>query len=365
MEEDKVEILKTTGEVEANELLKEREEFIDGMNKYYKLKNDYTEAIQNEKKNILNKMKGFSVKEKRIEFKKLKPKCINCKRPVGSIFSTKVNEGERNLIALCGDRVQPCPLNIDIQLGYVMNCEDERISDQKEISEYKKKIIMEKNDLLFGYITSQEAVANFENMKEKLETVISNYEFFTQFHNTVTDNPVRKKKEIELQEEIYTTIDSIKQWMSEFDKTGNHKFVVDVVESYINTMLPKLGDLMKKKYVYSAVEYNEEDKKFTLIQKKYTTELLEINLGEDQKVLSMKMGSDKILQKPKKPKKPKFQKEGEEEFQEEFQGYLGGGSGEYVDTFSQKIKFETDTNEDTDSGDEPVRPLEDEEYDSD
>jgi hypothetical protein len=77
----------------------------------------------------------------------------------------------------------------------------------------------------------------------------------------------------------------------------------------------------------------------------------------------MKMGSDKIQQKPKKPK---FQKEGEEEFQEEFQAYLGGGSGEEVDTFSQKIKFETnDTNEDTDSGDEPVRPLEDEEYDSD
>ena len=364
-EKDESDILsseKTGEEITENEILREREKFIEGLNKYYKLKNEYQETIQNEKKNIIAKMKGFSLKEKRIEFKKLKPKCVNCKRPVGSIFITKVSDdNERQLVAMCGDRVQPCPFNINIHLGYTIDCVDERMNDQKEISEYKKKIIMEKNDLLFGYITSQQAVANFESMKKKLESTISNYEFISHFYNAVTENPNRIKREMELQEEVYTTIDSMKQWMREFDKTGNHKFVVDVVESYINTMIPKLRELMKKKYVYSAVDYNEEEKKFILVQKKITSELLELNIGDEQKIVSMKLGSDKIQQKPKKPK---FQKQSEEEeFEEEFQPYLEGGGF----PISQKIEFKKIENTEDEESDEEnkINPLENEEYDSD
>jgi GDPmannose 4,6-dehydratase len=70
---------------------------------YYKLKTAYENAYNVDKNKII-KMKDLSWKEKRIEFSKLKPKCINCKRAVGSLFYTTKNKGERTLVAKCGDK---------------------------------------------------------------------------------------------------------------------------------------------------------------------------------------------------------------------------------------------------------------------
>ena len=86
LEKQKTRAFSITSETDENhdEIL-----FQDAIKKYYKLKNDYDESIQEQKKKILS-MTGLSLKEKRIEFRKLKNKCVNCKRPVGSIFNTKL-----------------------------------------------------------------------------------------------------------------------------------------------------------------------------------------------------------------------------------------------------------------------------------
>lgn len=348
---------------ELGEIKKKRNEFIEALNTYHKLQNEYKESIQNLKKNIINTK--LSVKEKQREIKKLKPKCINCKRPVGSIFSRKIENKEENtadksrhLIAMCGDRTNPCPLQIDIDLGYFINLKEDVFIDEKQISEYKKKIILDKNDLLFGYITSQEAVTRFDILKKDLTETMNNYEYFLLLLNKIVDNPERKATVIKLEEEIHNGIGSIKEMMNQFDKTGNHKFVVETVDTYSKDLLPKLRDLMKKKYVYSSVEYNEGDMKFYLVQKKYSDELLEFDIDEP-KVLSMKVGNEKIKQKSK----PKFIKEQEEEFN------LEGGAQTTKDNsmvnFSQlKIAFNTEENSDSDDN-KSVVPLEEEEYDSD
>ena len=85
----------------------------DGINDFYKLKRDYESAIDKEVKKL---DKGLSIHEKRREFKKLKPKCIDCNRPVGTLFTIKYDKDQdgRILSAICGDRVDPCNLNINI-----------------------------------------------------------------------------------------------------------------------------------------------------------------------------------------------------------------------------------------------------------
>jgi hypothetical protein len=45
-EENELEILSTGEELDAKKQVKEKEKFIDAMNKYYKLKNEYEESIQ-------------------------------------------------------------------------------------------------------------------------------------------------------------------------------------------------------------------------------------------------------------------------------------------------------------------------------
>jgi hypothetical protein len=65
--------------------------------------------------------------------------------------------------------------------------------DEHEISEYKKQIIVDNNDLLFGYITAEQAVAKFDSVKESIVTRIKNYEFEMQQYLSVVDNPIKQE----------------------------------------------------------------------------------------------------------------------------------------------------------------------------
>jgi hypothetical protein len=127
----------------------------DAFNEYYKLKNKYDSDYNKDKQKII-KNKTMSWKEKRNEFKQLKPKCINCKRPVGTIFSIKKSGDPKNdfreLKAICGSLTEPCTLNININAGVTYNILDHIKELEKDVENYKNEIIEYKNKLLFGYI---------------------------------------------------------------------------------------------------------------------------------------------------------------------------------------------------------------------
>jgi hypothetical protein len=118
---------------------KKKVAYDEAVDEYYTLKSNYEEEIQKNKKEILNNPR-LSKREKRMEYLKLKPKCVVCQRPVGSIFKNVVvssqengtegatDEGSklktRNLIALCGDRENPCSLKITLNSGDIVSISD-------------------------------------------------------------------------------------------------------------------------------------------------------------------------------------------------------------------------------------------------
>ena len=116
--------------------------YLERLNDYYKLKSDYEDLNLKQKKDILNDDK-LSWREKRYEYQQLKPKCVNCKRPVGSIFSVKYDKevDTRILKAMCGDKINPCPLNIVIHLGYYEKYSNSIKEIEKIIKKYKDEII--------------------------------------------------------------------------------------------------------------------------------------------------------------------------------------------------------------------------------
>ena len=71
--------------------MSEPELVFDNINEFYKLKNKYENVNHKNKTKIINNP-TLSWKERQTEFKKLKPKCINCKRPGGTAFITKLNK---------------------------------------------------------------------------------------------------------------------------------------------------------------------------------------------------------------------------------------------------------------------------------
>ena len=111
------------------------------------------------------------------EISKLKPKCINCNRAGGTIFSNKFysndNGDYRELKAICGVISNPCNLNINIQIGKYELLTDILNEIENEIKQYKNEIIDEKNKLLFGFITTDEAVQKFEDIKDYISNFTS------------------------------------------------------------------------------------------------------------------------------------------------------------------------------------------------
>ena len=257
------------------------------------------------KKKIMNSA-GLSLKEKRIEFHKLKRKCVNCKRPVGTIFNTKFSNDEtsyiikkdRHLIALCGDRDDPCPLNIDINLGATDDIRNIVIKYEKELNEFKNKIIIDKNELLFGYITSNIAVEKFEEIKEEIKSTTELFDLYFENLNNIIDNPVKKADLEALEKGFYENVDSLKSMVQEFERSGDTQYVLDAVELYKNEILVKVNKIMKMKYAYTGVDYNEDEKTYHLYQLKHTIKQFEIDVGEnDHAIISMKIGMPQKIKK--------------------------------------------------------------------
>ena len=112
------------------------------MNDYFKLKNKYETNNHNAKRKAFESAlkKGYSKKSSIKKSSNIKNKCINCERPVGTIFSNK----DRRYIATCGDKIHPCGLNIEIFRGDYVSLLDETIEDFSNIvNESKDEIIMQ------------------------------------------------------------------------------------------------------------------------------------------------------------------------------------------------------------------------------
>jgi hypothetical protein len=346
----------------------EKRKFIETLDQYYRYKDKYESNIKKDKMQII-KLEGLSWREKRAEYMKIKSKCINCRRPVGSIFSTKKQDDGRHLIALCGDRKQPCPFNININLGLVQNIQENLRNDESDVNEYKHKVIIDKNDLLFGYITPQEAVSRFDRLKEQVSEFTKIYEFTLQTYLDIVDNE-EKKAELEKQQlEFYNNLNNFNLMINQYKSTQNTQLIVDAVELYTNSIQPRANEIMNKKYVYNGVEYNEDDNTFHLIQLSITNENLEWDLTEGgQRVVSFKIGVEQEKRKsvknvafseaiPEINSKPIIMKDDEEDLERSEKFKLNPKLKLQEESESEAETEETEESDEDDSADdEPPRP---------
>jgi hypothetical protein len=268
------------------------------INEFYKLKNKYeTEILKNKKKIINNR--DLSSKEKRNEYQKLKPKCINCSRPGGTIFSIKYHDAKkdiyeyRELVARCGIIAQPCNLNIRIQIGNYNSLSDNLKEIELEIKEEKNIVIDNKNKLLFGYITTETALENFESNKDYISDLTSLLEIYLNSYNDITDNTEKNEELKETIELSYDLINQIKIAINNFNVTNNHQFVRDAVNIYITNLKPLLTKIASLKYKQNTVFFNEDTNTFHLIQNKYTIKDLEYTSFKNR-VVSYDVGFVKL-----------------------------------------------------------------------
>lgn len=259
----------------------------EAINEYFKLKNKYETIIMTNKKKIMNNP-HLSNREKRIEYNKLKPKCIHCKRPGGSIFSTiyvdetENNESYREIRAFCGIAADPCNFNIVIQLAKIEWMPELLKTMEKDIKDYKNEIIDNKNKLLFGYLNTEDALEKFENIKEYISNYTSLYEQYLESYHKIVDNSEKKQELNESITNSYIEIQKIKDCILQMNETNNIQYARDAVNIYTTSLMPLLQTIRDLKYNETIVWNNDNTNTCNLIQNKYSISSLSFTSSNDK-----------------------------------------------------------------------------------
>lgn len=259
---------------------------------YYKLKEAYETSVRNQKLDVLKKKAGKKDIRKRLL--SLKPKCVNCKREGGSIFSSAFDEKalSRVLSAKCGVLSNPCDLNIEIQAGSYEIIQDILSHDENELESVKQRIIEGKNKLLFGYTKTDETIEHFEELKKQVNDYTGSIEYYSKIYYDKVDNKKDKENLNKLVGDSYASIHQIKDYIRKFneeDDENQTQNVISAVKVYVEQLKPQLDQIMHLKYNQNMVLYDEDEMTYHLIQKPQTINSLEVALV-DAKVVKNKKG---------------------------------------------------------------------------
>jgi|UniRef100_A0A6C0CW33 hypothetical protein len=250
----------------------ETPEYLDKLNEYYRLKNMY-ESSYKDKKNSILKDPSLNIKQKKTAILKIKRTCISCKRPVTTIFQSKDNF----LYALCGDKANPCMLNIKINRGLFVKLSELINVFQEGVDENKILIIRSKLNLLFNFKTENDIISLFNEIKNELNNDLESLLEYKTSYIQLTENIDNKSLIDSKMTIMYEKIDLIKESIKQFNETGEIQFIKDLLQIYSDDLLPLINTLNKLKYKYYALEQktnNNNENFYHLYKKKYTLQEL-------------------------------------------------------------------------------------------
>lgn len=239
---------------------------------YYKLKQKYDDKIQRQKMRILRDP-ALSVKEKRARVRLIKKQCINCKKDGGMEFSSSDNM----LRATCGNKTDPCDLNIAIRRGDFADIRTLKATFKEEIENGKASIIRTKLDLLFNYLDEASSLEKFQKQREELAQYSKPLELLSARYLDIVNN-VANQREIEgLDAQLFILTEELDTLVSRFHDDPQPALVGDMVELYISRLLPIVTKIRELKYSKVGISKTDGDT-IRLVEEPYTLEDLLVNL---------------------------------------------------------------------------------------
>jgi hypothetical protein len=249
---------------------------LDKLNTFYYLKQKY----EQDKKERCNKFalekEAISWKMKRAYFAAKKPKCVNCKRKVGSIFIIKHTDGFRNFLGKCGDMENPCEFHIEFNMPYVVRIDLEHHKILKKLNELQESIILTKNKVIFGMLDPAGAVTMFDELNAEIAVNITELEKYSMKLLEVTNNLVKKEelsnKIIEFNENVAELNVIMQKCLLEGEP------IKKVVDYLVDTIEPSAGHLSQMKYATREVEkiFDTQGK----VEKEYKYHTFEYKLSD-------------------------------------------------------------------------------------
>ena len=252
-------------------------DYVDALNEYYGYKHRYDNKFE-EDKNAVKNSDTLNLQQKRAKIMRIKRnrKCVACGQSGGTHFTNE----DGVLRAQCGNRSQPCSLSIEIVKGKFMSLEALANESLRTADVLKDQIIKTKLDLLFNYTTEEEALRQFETDRAALNQALELYGGFRQKYLDVVRNAERREEVDALTAEFYAAVQEFRDMVhppgSGSGSGQDSSFVRDAVAHYVDKIEPLNRALMEKKYVYNAVE--KDNDALRLVQKPYTLEQLEFEI---------------------------------------------------------------------------------------
>ena len=242
---------------------------ISAIDSYYKLKQKYEKQFE-DYKNKLRKNDSLTKLEKKNLFRQFQPKCVNCKKVGGTLFTNK----DRVLKASCGSN-EPCKLNIELNEGKYASIIDLDESYSKNVDTIKTKIIMTKLDFLFGYITDETvAFDNFDKLRKNLKQYMEAQLLVQKSYNAVTNNPEKQSAIHDAEGKLYEEIMDLQSLYKLYTENPRAGYITDMIDKYIKVIKPLADKIMRMKYVVNVIEVEDsqdkQDNTMYLVQKEYT-----------------------------------------------------------------------------------------------
>ena len=244
---------------------------IEAMSQYYRLKQKYEINIAAKKQNIL-KMKSLTKQERIERFKRIPRQCIHCKAKGGTIFTSTKDR----LKAVCGNTASPCNLNIEIFKSICMDSQEELRKYAYDLERYKISIIMAKLDFLFGYKSEEEILSLFEENRLDIAKITDKMFQLEHSINNITNNKENIESIKQLEKIYYDDLKGLKNIYDEYLKDKKPVYLKNMVELYVTKIKPQVTTIRELKYMYTSVEYNEDDDVYRLIELPFTRDKMEL-----------------------------------------------------------------------------------------
>ena len=251
--------------------------FAESLHKYFELKAKYETKVRESKRKLFHRLGPKLAKS---ELETWTPPCIQCKRPVGTVFTID----NRHYKAHCGDPIESTRcMDIDIYAGEYNSIYDAIDAFKEGITMNKENIIKMKLDTLFGYTQEDVSIKKF---KEEMDEYTENNMIYKQImdkYADLYDNPHTNEKISEKSDQIFEINERIVALYKEYKETENPDILKMAMHIHTTEYLPEIKNLRLLNYEIMDIVQKEDE--YYLFQRHIGIHKQNFTFGEHPRVI--------------------------------------------------------------------------------
>ena len=277
------EIRRTDKEGVEHENVTKKANYMECLHTFYELKRLYEDRVRKIKRDIFKASK--SKKEAKMKMALLKPKCLYCERPVGSIFKTE----SRTFIARCGDSSHPCAFHIELFGGEYSRIADMLDKYRETVELVKQEIIVDKLNVLYRFISERDGVNLFKDnldfyTTESVHLANIKKEYEDLYFSEEIDEKVQQKNS-----KILGIQHKMEELIQEYRNTENPEIIRDAMTLYDRELVPEINNLQLIRWQTREIMQDEKTGKYELFQRNWRLGQIEYTFGEYPRVVHFKV----------------------------------------------------------------------------